>query len=186
MPEGWQVGIFIHVLAVFALGGGLAISFATFEMMRHARTVQEVRVWSGLGRILSQYQVLPATALVLLLSGGYLVSELNEEWSDLWISFSALALVAASGVGLLVITPRMQAIGRAAGPAPDGPVPAGIMAQLRDPVLFGAILANDFTSIAIVWNMTIQPGSAGAVLSIVILAGLGAAAGYALSRSGRG
>jgi hypothetical protein len=175
MPDGWQIGFFIHILAVFALGGALAVSFGTYSMMRHAKLVQEVRTWAGLGRILSQFQVLPAVALVLLLSGAYLVDKLNREWSDGWIGFSALALVVATAVGFTVITPRMKAVGMNAGPAPDGPVPAAVSTVLNDPVLFGAIHMNLMLAIGIIWNMTIKPGDAGALLTLIILGGLGAA-----------
>lgn len=54
MPEDYQIGLFIHLLGVFVLGAATGTSFATFSMMRRAKTVQEVRVWGGLGRILSQ------------------------------------------------------------------------------------------------------------------------------------
>jgi NADH:ubiquinone oxidoreductase subunit 6 (subunit J) len=71
MPHGWEIGLFIHIIDVFALGGAVFVSFATFSMMRRAKTVQEVRVWARLGRVLSQYYVLPACAVVLILSGAY-------------------------------------------------------------------------------------------------------------------
>ena len=127
MPEGWEIALFIHIVAVFALGGALIGQVLGFTMMRAAATVQEVRMWGAPGRLLTQYYVAPITALVLLLSGGYMVSEFDLEWSDGWIGFSALALIAAVAVGLLFITPRMKAIGGAAGPAPDGPVPASVV-----------------------------------------------------------
>jgi hypothetical protein len=41
--------------------------------------------------------------------------------------------------------------------------------------LFGAIHMNLMLAIGIIWNMTIKPGDAGALLALVILGGLGAA-----------
>jgi hypothetical protein len=175
MPEAEQVGLFIHIIAVFALGGATAISLVVLTMMRRAKTVQEIRHWGGLGALLSKYYVFPALGLVLLLSGGYLVNKVNEEWSEGWIGVSAIALIAAVIVGYVVNTPRFRAIGMAAHGAPDGPVPASIAEKLNAPVLVATVHALSMTSVAIVWNMTTQPGTVGAFLAIVVLAAIGAA-----------
>jgi len=66
----------------------------------------------------------------------------------------------------------------AAGPAPDGPVPANITALLDDPVLYAGIHGATMASVAIMYNMTVQPGGVGAVLAIIILVGLGVASAY--------
>lgn len=178
MPEAVQVGVFIHIIAVFGLGGASAISVAVFTMMQRAKTVQELRVWGSLGALLSNYYVFPALGLVLLLSGAYLVDKVGEEWSEGWIGLSSLALIVAVIVGYVVNTPRLKAIGMAAGPAPDGPVPASITEKLNEPVLVAVSRALPLTAVAIVWNMTTQPGTAGALLAIVVLAGIGAASAY--------
>lgn len=178
MPEAAQIGLFVHLVAVLALGAGIGVSIVTLLMMRGAATVQELRFWGGLGKLMSKYQVMPGIALVLLLSGGYLVNELSEEWSEGWIGLSTLGLIAAVAVGLFVVTPRMKAIGMAAAPAPDGPVPSNIAAQVREPLILGAALGNSMTALAIIWNMTIQPGLAGAALAIVLLVGIGWAAAF--------
>lgn len=180
MPEGYEIGLFIHLFGVFALGAATGTSFAAFSMMRRAKTVQEVRVWGGLGRILSQYHVAPAAAGVLILSGAYLVSEFNLEWTDGWIGLSAIAVIAAVVIGYTLITPRMKAIGATAGPAADGPVSASITDKLADPILFGAIHGNLLISMAIIWNMTTKPGAFGSLAALVILGGLGWAAAYPL------
>lgn len=186
MPEGYEIGLFIHLFGVFVLGAATGTSFAAFSMMRRAKTVQEVRVWGALGRILSQYHVAPAAALVLILSGAYLVSEFELEWTDGWIGFSAIAVVVAVIIGYTLITPRMKDIGATAGPAPDGPVTTAITDKLADPILFGAIHGNLLISTAIIWNMTIKPGAFGSLAALVILAGLGWAAAYPMYQRQQG
>ena len=180
MPEAVEWGLFFHLLGVALLGAAFALSFTTFSMMRRAATVQEVRVWGGLGRMLSQYYVLPIIALELILSGAYLVSKYNDYWdfSDGWILWSLIAVLVATGVGLGVITPRMKEIGGIAGPAPDGPVPSSITDKLADPILFGAIHMNLMLIVGIIWNMTTKPGGFGSFLAIVLLGAIGAAAAY--------
>jgi hypothetical protein len=180
MPHDYEWGLFFHLLGVFALGGAVLVSFATFSMMRRSGTVQELRTWGGLGRILSQYFIIPAAALELLLSGAYLVDKFNLEWTDGWIGWSVIALVAATAVGFAVITPRMKQIGAAVGPAPDGPVPSSITSKLNDPILFGAIHMNLMLAIGIIYNMTTKPGGVGSFLALVILGALGAAAAFPL------
>jgi hypothetical protein len=180
MPEGYEVGLFIHILGVATLAGAIALGFATFSMMRRASSVQEVRVWGGIGRILSQYFVFPAAALVILLSGGYIISKLDPlySWSDGWVIWSVIALIVATAGGFLIVTPRMKAIGAAAGAAPDGPVPANVTEKLSDPAIFAVMHGNMMIFIAIVWNMTTHPGGVGAFLAIVILAAIGVASAY--------
>ncbi len=180
MPHGYEIGLFIHILGVVTLAAAIALGFAAFSMMRRATTVQEVRVWGGIGRILSQYYVSSVAALVILLSGGYVISKLDPlySWSDGWIMWSLIALIVAVAGNLAVITPRMKAVGAAAGPAPDGPVPASVTEKLSDPALFAAIHGNMMLFIAIVWNMTTKPGGVGAFLAIVILGAIGAASAF--------
>jgi hypothetical protein len=178
MPHDYEWGLFFHLIGVFALGGAVFVSFAVFSMMRRASTVQEVRVWAGLGRILSQYFVIPAAALELLLSGAYLLDNVNFDWTDGLIGWSVIALVVATAVGFGVITPRMKEIGMAAGPAPDGPVPAAVTSKLSDPILFGAIHMNLMLALGIIWNMTTKPGGVGSFLALVIFAAIGIAAAY--------
>jgi len=173
MPEAAEVGLFLHIMGVFGLGGATTISLVVFSMVRRAKTTQELRHWMGLGGLLGRYYVFPAAGLFLLLTGGYLIEKIHEEWATGWIGLSTLALVAAVCVGFFVNMPRMKEIGMAAGPAPDGPVPANITQLLNDPVLFAGIHGATMASIAIVWNMTTRPGGLGALVAIVVLVGIG-------------
>ena len=54
MPEGVEIGFFIHMLGVFGLGGALTAQFVSLTMMRASKTVQEVRTWGAGARLLSQ------------------------------------------------------------------------------------------------------------------------------------
>lgn len=178
MPEGWEIGLFVHFIGLFALGCGIAVEFTAFVMMRRSASVQELRVWAELGRIVVKVPIPAVASLILLLSGGYLVSEFDIEWSEGWILFSLLALIVAGGFGGAVITPRLRAVVGAAGPAADGAVPHDITGMLRDPVLLGAIAVNNLLTLGIVWNMVTKPGTAGALITLLVLGGIGAAAAY--------
>lgn len=173
MPQDYQWGLFFHLGGVIALAAATGITYSTFAMMRRAKTVQEVRIWGALGRILAQYHVHPLVALELVLSGAYLVDQFHLDWTTGWILFPLIAVFAASAVGALIITPRMKAIGMTAGPAPDGPVSPPLEARLHDPVLLAGVHVNILLTVAIVWDMVTKPGDATALLWIVAAAALG-------------
>jgi len=178
MPHGWELGIFIHILGVFAMAGAATTVLLVFSMMRRATTVQEVRVLARLGSLIEK--VFPVAAVVLLLSGGYMVNEFDLHWSSGWINLSALALIIATAIGGLVNGPRMTAIHKAADAAPDGPVPANLSGMLNDPILFGSVHALSLVLLAIIWNMTTKPSGIQAFLAIVLLAAIGAGSAYPL------
>lgn len=178
MPEAEQIAIFIHLVGLAVLAGAMGLEIAIITMMRRAKGVQELRVWAGLGKIIDDFKLMPGAVVVLILSGGYLVDKAGEEWGDGWISFSLLAVIVATAAGLAVIAPRFKSIGTAASSASDGPVPPAIASQVNDPLLIAAVHGNAGLLVGIIWNMTIRPGSVGALLAVVLLAAVGVAAAY--------
>lgn len=180
MPEGYEIGLFLHLLGVFLLGGAALISFAVFSMMRRAQTVQEVRVFGSLGRILSQYYVLPVLGAWMIVTGLYLVGEYELDLTDGWVFWAIIAVLVAIANGLANITPRMKAIGGEAGPAADGPVPASITNKLDDPILFGAMHFNLLLTVGIIWMMVMKTGFVGSLVTLIIFGGVGAASAYPL------
>ena len=178
MPEAEQIAIFIHLVGLAVLAGGMGLEIAIITMMRRAKGVQELRVWAGLGKIIDDFKLMPAAVLVLVLSGGYLVDKAGEEWSEGWISFSLLAVIVATAAGIAVIAPRINSISTTAGAAPDGPVPPAIAGQINDPLLIASIHGNAMLLVAIIWDMSIRPGSLGAILAVVLLAAVGVATAY--------
>jgi uncharacterized membrane protein len=176
MPDGWEVAIFIHIIGVFAMAGGATMFFVLFAMMRRASTAQEVRGLAALAAIVEK--AFPAAAVVLLLSGGYIVSDRDLDWSSGWINMSALALILATAIGVLVNGRKTSAVRAAAEAAPDGPVSEDLSAVIEDPVLFGAVNALMLVVVAILWNMTTKPGAIQASLVIAIGAAAGAASAY--------
>jgi len=176
MPDGWEVAIFVHILGVFAMAGGATMFMVLFGMMRRAANVQEVRVLAAVAAVVER--AFPAAAVVLLLSGGYIVADRDLHWSSGWINMSALALIIATAIGAVVNRPKTSAVRAAAEAAPDGPVPEDLAAMIADPVLFGAVHALMLVVVAILWNMTTKPGGVQAFLVIAVLAAIGAASAY--------
>ena len=57
-------------------------------------------------------------------------------------------------------------------------MPPAIANQIDDPLLIAAIHGNTMLLVAIIWNMSIRPGSLGSILSVVLLAAVGVATAY--------
>lgn len=176
MPHAWEFAIFIHIVAVAGLFGAATTDIVLLSMMRRAKTVQELRMWSAAAETIER--VFPVPVVLLLLSGGYLVDKLNLSFSDGWIGWSALALLATVPIGYFVNARRVMAIGSAAKSAPDGPLPAPLAGQAADPVLFGAAHAMALGAVGIIWNMTTKPNGFEAFIIIVLGYAIGAASAY--------
>jgi uncharacterized membrane protein len=175
MTHGQDIGLFIHLSAVFVAAGTSTTFILVLSMMRRARTVQDVRTFSTLGGLAEH--AFPFATLVLLLSGGYLVSEFDFSWGDGWLNTSAIALVLMAVGALKINTLKMNEIHHAAESAPDGPVPRELAALIADPLLFAVTHAITIGMLGIIWNMTTKPGDseAGIVILLSALAGAGSA-----------
>ncbi len=172
MTQAQEIGLFIHLSAVFVAAGTSTTFILVLSMMRRARTVQDVRTFSTLGGLAEH--AFPFATLVLLISGGYLVNEFNFSWGDGWINTSAIALVLMAVGALKINTLKMNAIHYAAEDLPDGPVPRELAAMVADPLLFAVTHAITIGMIGIIWNMTARPGDAEAGIVILLSALVGA------------
>jgi uncharacterized membrane protein len=173
MPDGLLIGTFIHIAAVFAAAGTSTTFILVLSMMRRARTVQDIRTFSTLGGLAEH--AFPFATLILLLSGGYLVTKWPDaSWSHGWVSVSAVALVLMAIASLKINTLKMNAIHHAAEDAPDGPVPRELAAMIADPVLFAVTHAITTVMLGIIWNMTTKPGNIEAAIVVVAAALVGA------------
>jgi uncharacterized membrane protein len=175
IPEDYEWGVLLHILSFVVLVAAIAVSYSSLMMMRRARTVQEIRTWGSLGKLIGQYQVLPLASLALILTGAYLVDIGAGHWGDGWVLFSLVAVVGATANGFVVARPRMREVGMGAGTAPDGPVPDALAAKVRSPVLMAAAHVNILVVVAIVWNMTTRPGDIGALTALVLAIAIGIA-----------
>jgi uncharacterized membrane protein len=172
MPDGLQIGLFIHLSAVFVAAGTSTTFILVLSMMRRATTVQDIRTFSTLGGLAEH--LVPLATLVLLLSGGYLVDKFGASFGDGWVNTSAIALVLMAVGALKINTLKMNDIHRAAEDAADGPVPRDLAALIADPVLFAVTHAITVGMLGIIWNMTTKPGDAEAGLVILLSALVGA------------
>ncbi len=171
MPAGYDIGLYIHLLAVFAIAGELTTFVVCIAMMRRARTVEALRPWADVGW--AAEKVFPVAALVLLLSASYMVGK-RWAWDDGWVNVSAATLIVMAVADVFVNGRKIGAIRRAGREAPDGPLPRILAAQVTDPILFGTTHALITATLAVIWNMTVKPGSAEAAIAVLVAVVVGA------------
>lgn len=172
MPQSAELGIFVHILGVFGVAGASTTFILVLSMMRRAKTVQEVRLWSNLGTLAEH--AYPFAALVLVLSGAYVIEDLDFSWGDGWINTSLIALALMTVAVLKVNTLKMNAIHHAAEDAPEGPLPPALAAQVTDPMLLAVTHVITVGQLGVAWNMTTKPGDAEAGIVILLAAAIGA------------
>ena len=175
--DAYHVVLFLHLASLFLMVAGITVFGVCYSQLRAARSLDEA---APLVRLTDQAGWLfPLSILGLLASGAYLTTH-AWTWSTPWIDVSIAALILVAVQGPLVGGPRTKAIKRALDE--NGPGALGDRARrlTRDPALWIVILGNPGIVLGIVWNMTVKPGTAGAIAAVLIGYAAGAAAGLAL------
>jgi hypothetical protein len=176
-PELYRFALFLHVLTVV-----LAFSAATLLHLGHHRLRAATHRGPALDAAVLSRRVapwMPVFTLALFLTGGYL-AHLAWSWRTPWIVAASLGLLAMLVIGGAVLKPKMQAAGMAIGRAEDGPLPAPVVRQLRDQVLWSASVAQVGIAFGILFLMVMKPGLMGSVLGMA--GGLAAALVYSVPR----
>ena len=119
----------------------------------------------------------PIAGVILVVSGLYMA---NDVWSfsTPWIVVAFWSLVLLQVVGGVVVGGRLQKIGALSGTAGEGAVSAEMARLIADPVLWASMSALSFGAIGILWLMANKPDWAESIGVVVVLAIVGAAAGY--------
>jgi hypothetical protein len=175
------VAMFVHLLGVITLFGGIGLQQRGGTRLREATTVGEVRLWLGLLRPTGR--MLPAAVVILLASGLYLTA---QEWTlaTPWIATAAVTVLAMVAVGAAVLGRRFRAIGIAAADAAEGPVPPEVAGLLRAPGVWAALSGVNGAALGVLWLMTNKPVWATSVGVVVVATVIGAAVGAILARRG--
>ena len=175
MPESYEVALFLHIVSVVLLAGAIMATALLLALMRRADDVRDVRQISRIARLADVLS--PAAIIVIVLTGVWMVEDLEFDWGSGWINVSMLTIIIMGVVWPLVITRKMSAIADAADDQAQGAPSQVLAAQLADPILFGTVHASLTAILAIIWNMTTKPGDAqaGVVVLLAIVIGAGSA-----------
>ncbi|HEY8492130.1 MAG TPA: DUF2269 family protein [Dehalococcoidia bacterium] len=168
----YEIVLFLHVMGAIGLFMGVAIVLTAMARMRRSESVAQVREWSGLADLSDK--LLPVASLVLLLSGIYMATDF-EFWGDGWVDVSMALLLVMIVLGPAVNARRLGTISREAKDAPDGPVQGALRARILDPVLWTTVQTMSVVAVGIVFLMTVKPGIAGSLVTLVVALALGLA-----------
>jgi hypothetical protein len=170
-----EVAMFVHLLGVITLFGGIGLQQRGGTRLRQATTVGEVRQWLGLVRPTGR--MLPAAVVILLASGLYLTA---EAWTlaTPWIATATVTVLAMAAVGAGMLGRRFRAVGIASADTTEGPVPLQVAGLLRAAGVWAALSGMNGAALGVLWLMTNKPGwatSVGVVVGATVIgAGVGA------------
>ena len=171
--------LYLHFLFLFAGVGTATIMVLCTYRLRAAGALEQALPWGMVaGKAKNAF---PVVILGLFGTGAYMTSDVWT-WGTGWIwpSIVGLALVALQGP--LIAGPRADALKQALqenGPGPLGERPRRLA---RDPRLWIVTLSNPAMVFGIAWNMTEKPGTAAAILSIVVAYAVGALVAMRMAR----
>lgn len=167
--DGYRIVVFLHLLALAVLVGAIALVGVSYVRLRAARSLEEATPWATLAD--QTAVVFPVAILGLIASGAYLTSD-RWSWSTRWIDVSIAALVLVAVQGPLVAGRTTSHLAREVREHAPGPLGEHVRSLARSPALWFVVCGNPAIVLAIVWNMTVKPGTAGAIGVVV--------AGYAV------
>jgi hypothetical protein len=172
--SAYSIALFLHLVGVLALFGGIALEQTGLRQLRNARSLAQVREWMTLLR--GRRRVDAPAALTLLVTGGYLAE--HGAGHHAWVAAGIVGMVVMAVLGAAVGRSRFLAIATAL-PATDGPVSSSLRTRLEDPVLRATAATRAALGLAIVFDMVVKPAAAGAVIVFVIALAIGAATALA-------
>ncbi|HUK25353.1 MAG TPA: hypothetical protein VLV49_12295 [Terriglobales bacterium] len=159
----YSVILFIHLLGALALFAGLGFEWRALRFLSQAKTLEEVRLWTGAGAVLPKLNGFAAAAV--LLPGFYLATKM-QVWPQGWISMALLGTFAIAGLGAGVTGPRMRAV-RKASMEGSGPLPGEVEGRVRAPLLRTSFRLRLWLGLGIVLLMASRPGYG---ISIAVIA----------------
>jgi uncharacterized membrane protein len=173
--------LFLHVFFVIAGLCLAAVLHAGLLLLRAARDVAAVRAWPRVIAVIEP--VLPAIAVVILLTGAWLLRLSDGEfgWSQGWVIASLAGLVAAEAGGAAA-APRSAALRRAINQAPDGPIGADVRQRILDPVFWCILHGATAIFLAVVFVMVAKPSGLWSAFVIAAVGLAGALSGLPFSR----
>ena len=175
----FSIMLFIHILGVVSLFGGIIVLQQAGARLRTATTWPEARPWLSMLR--STRGMFGSGSGMLLVTGLYMT---HAQWTFAtpWVSVAIATVLLLMIAGPLVTGPAFARIGRA-GAGQDGPIAPAVRAQIASPALWGPATAMNGAAVAMVWLMTNKPGWTGSITIAVTLAVLGGVLGVLASRS---
>lgn len=178
--DTYHVMLYVHLLGlVVGTSAGGLVGVCMFKL-RAAQTVETAAPW---GMLAGQTErVFPIAILTLFGSGAYMTSDVWT-WGSGWIDvgIAGLVVLAVQGGGLAANRGHKVAEAlRSNGPGELGPA---ARKMTRDRLLWAASFCNEGVVLGIIWDMTVKPGTASAIVAVVIGWAAGAAFAWTFTRA---
>jgi hypothetical protein len=171
----YSIVLFVHVLAALLLASSMSVEILGLWRMRRANAVSEAQTWLDLAPRLPGVEGI--SALVLLLSGGYMTSKMTG-WGFGWpkVALGAMFLIApfASMTGRRMRRLKQQLLDPTNATAP--------LDRFKDRFLKLSLSVRSWIFGGIILLMTTKPGLSVSLSIIAISAALGALTGLLGSR----
>lgn len=181
--DAYHVVLYLHLLALFVLVGAITVVAVCYLQLRAAWSLVDAAPWATLAD--QTGWVFPPAVLGLLATGAYLTND-KWTWGTPWIAVSIAGLALITLQGPLVAGPRARALKQALDENGAGPLDVRARRLARDRTLWIVIFANPGIVLGITWNMSVKPGTAGAIAAVLAGYAVGAAAALSLPKQSAG
>jgi hypothetical protein len=178
--DTYHVVLYLHLLSLFIGIGAASILLVCTYQLRSALTLADAipfgRIAGKLGR------VFPIAIIGLFATGAYMTSKIWT-WDTGWIWVSIVGLAVVTLQGPLVAERTAHKLGAALQENGPGPLGEDARRMTRHPGLWIPEYTNLALVLGIVWNMTQKPGTASAIVTLVVAYAVGVAAALWFSRA---
>ena len=166
----YSLALFAHLVGAVCIFAGIGVWTFAIWTLRRVERVELARQLAGL--IQASSNLVVAGILLLGVAGFYMAITVWGSQAT-WIIVATVNFALLAPLGLLVIDPRVRAIGAATRSQPDGPLPDALWARTRDPMIACGLNIYIASLFGIVYIMTNKPNTGAAILAALVAAALG-------------
>jgi Predicted integral membrane protein (DUF2269) len=166
----YTLALFAHIVGAISVFAGIGTWLFIGMALRRTQQVAQVR---ALARLTVASGNVAVGGVLLLAVAGLYMAWTTWGWQTAWIDVATAGFLLLAPFGAFVIDRRIRALGKAADAEADGPLPASLAAQVRDPTILVGLHTYLGVLLGIVFLMTTQPALGGAILALVIATAFG-------------
>ena len=166
----YTLALFVHIVGAIGTFVGVSIWLFAAMALRRALQVDQVRALTSL---IQPSGVVAIVGIVLLGVAGFYMAVTVWGEKATWIIVATVSFLLLAPFGAFVIDPRLRALARAAAVAPDGPLPASLAVQTRDPLVGIGLYLYVAVLFGILFLMTTKPTLVVSILAMVVAMVLG-------------